>query len=171
MDSVEGQDEIEFFGAIECGRVLLLVSHVGQPVTVCHEPRGVERRRLIQLEAHESAGREPPCEQIKLGPPPTADVGDVDTFAESLGDPGNERQNVINRHGVNGVQVIGLVAGPQFFVRLVRHPSPMAEVIDDPILDLAQHGDVLTHSGHRRMAHRGPLPTLQRRPVAVRTSS
>ena len=54
---------------------------------------------------------------------------------------------MIDLHRVEGVQVIRLPCTPQLFVGVVRHPAALTEVLRNTVLDLAQHGDVLTHRG------------------------
>ena len=70
VDGVEGKDQVELVRSIESGCVVLLKSHIAQPVTLGHQSRGAQRGRLSKFEADEPAGRIPPGEETSWAPHP-----------------------------------------------------------------------------------------------------
>jgi hypothetical protein len=99
---------------------------------------------LGDVQAQETAAREPLGQVQQGAATPTADIKHVDTPAQALRESGHQRQDVLPQCRHNGLAAVFGHHLLEAFVRGVGHAPAMAERLKHFILDSAQYRDVLS---------------------------
>ena len=170
VDGIERQDEIDVLDPSRVVASCCSELHVAQPVSSRHPPRGVGAPdpSASSIPVNRLAGNR--CaRRLSWAPQPQPISATSMPSPEAVGHPGKQGQYVVHRHRVDGVELVGVTAGPQLARRCRRQPRRPAGSdgrSDRRLCRAAQRAGTCRRSSRARRCRasaRLPTPTEVRR--------